>query len=110
MPVPGFGVLVMSAVGILILGSIIVACILLLVQRLRKMGHLRSLNNTDAYGSPYKRRINRSEPMEEQQSLLENGHAIPRARRHRNQSKSGRWWLPNSSKRRLSRGSSSEVI
>ena len=99
--VPGFGVLIMGAVGILILGSIIVACILLLVQRLRKMGHLRSLNNTDAYGSPYKRRINRSEPMEEQQSLLENGHAIPRAQRHRNQSKSGRWWLPNSSKRRL---------
>ena len=98
MPGSGIGILVMGAVSVLILGSIVVACILLLIQRLRKLGQLRSLNNDGTTGRP-KRSLDPREPMDEQQSLLENGHALP-TRRHKKHKSGGRWWLPVSSRRR----------
>jgi hypothetical protein len=97
-----FFLLLLAAVGLLLLGAMVVACILLLVQHLRNLGQLRSsLNSTGASGCP-KRILDPHEPMHEQQSLLESGHALfpPRRRPKHKKQNNGRWWLPANQRRR----------
>ena len=112
----GILLLIMGAVGLLILGSVVVVLILLLIQRLRSLGQLSSLNSTGTNGRrPKKRLLDPREPMNEQQSLLENGDIFNSRRAKHNKSlhkkqSSGRWWLPHNQRRRRKEKEQEELI
>ena len=99
----------MGALGILILGSVVVACILLLIQRLRQLGQLRSVDNDSNGRRRPKRILNPHEPMNEQQSLLENGIFPTRRSTPTNQA-GGKWWLPMNQRRRRKQKEAEESL
>ena len=103
----------MGALGLLILGSIVVACILFLIQHLRQLGQLRSLNNNSHNNTNGRRRpkriLNPYEPMNEQQSLLENG-IFPTRRSTPTKQTGGKWWLPMNQRRRRKQREADESL